>query len=125
MIRPTTPSDFDYLQSAGSHLPKSEPQLDRMPDSRTQFEPSATYRRVARRPNKAHTATARCIARLYDATFNEGSGFDIQTDRLTVEVETTATMYDAFERPTGASRPCLRRVDKQGWGHRGTPSQPR
>jgi hypothetical protein len=51
-----------------------------------------------RRPNKAHTATAHRIAKLFETEFNEGEGFDIQTPLATVEVETTATMMDAAAR---------------------------
>ncbi len=51
-----------------------------------------------RRPNKAHTATAHRVARRFQTEFNEGDGFDIQTDDIIVEVETTATMFDSAAR---------------------------
>ncbi len=51
-----------------------------------------------RRPNKAHTATAHRVARRFQTEFNEGDGFDIQTDDIIVEVETTATMFDSATR---------------------------
>ena len=50
------------------------------------------------RTNKAHTATAHRLARRFSTIYNESAGFDIQTDQLTVEVETTATIADALDR---------------------------
>ena len=48
-----------------------------------------------RRTNKAHTATANRIARSLGTAVNDGPGFDIQLDDVTVEVETTASMLEA------------------------------
>lgn len=48
--------------------------------------------------NKAHTATANRIAKRYGGVYNDGDGIDIQTDELTVEVETTATVRDGIKR---------------------------
>ena len=48
--------------------------------------------------NKAHTATANRIATNFGTTYNSGQGFDIQTDQLTIEVETTATVQEAIGR---------------------------
>ena len=42
--------------------------------------------------NKAHTATVNRIAKRYQATVNSNGNPDIHSDRLTVEVETTATL---------------------------------
>ncbi len=48
--------------------------------------------------NKAHTATANRIAQHLNAQYNSGEGFDIETDELIVEVETTATLRAGIER---------------------------
>jgi hypothetical protein len=48
--------------------------------------------------NKAHTATANRIAQRLGTRYNPGPGFDIQTDELTIEVETTATVHEGIER---------------------------
>lgn len=48
-----------------------------------------------RRTNKAHTATANRVAKSLGASVNDGPGFDIQLDDITVEVETTASMLEA------------------------------
>ena len=48
--------------------------------------------------NKAHTATANRVAKRYGAKFNSGEGFDIQTDDMIIEVETTATVSEAVAR---------------------------
>ncbi len=50
------------------------------------------------RTNKAHTATANRIARRLQTVVNTGSGFDIQADGITIEVETTASMLSGEER---------------------------
>jgi hypothetical protein len=48
--------------------------------------------------NKAHTATANRIAQRLGTRYNSGPGFDIQTEELTIEVETTATVQEGIER---------------------------
>jgi hypothetical protein len=48
--------------------------------------------------NKAHTTTANRIAHYYGVSYHEGSGFDIQTGSVTIEVETTATVQNAIDR---------------------------
>ena len=53
---------------------------------------------MAMAENKAHTATANRIAQLFGTTFNAGDGFDIRTDELIVEVETTATVHEGIDR---------------------------
>jgi prophage tail gpP-like protein len=52
--------------------------------------------------NKAHTATANRIAKLYGTSFqSEADKPDIQTELYTIEVETTATLADAIQRLSG------------------------
>ena len=53
---------------------------------------------MAPNENKAHTATANRIATTFGTTYNSGNGFDIQTDQMTIEVETTATVKEAIDR---------------------------
>ncbi len=48
--------------------------------------------------NKAHTATANRIARRYSASYNVGEGCDIRCDGFVIEVETTATLAEGFQR---------------------------
>ena len=48
--------------------------------------------------NKAHTAAANRIAQVLGTEYNPGDGFDIQTDSMTIEVETTATVKEAIDR---------------------------
>jgi hypothetical protein len=50
------------------------------------------------RQNKAHTATLRRIAVRYGATINDGEGFDIQAEGITIEVETSASIGRAIKR---------------------------
>ena len=85
MIRPTTPAERTYADAA--MLPPAFPSV---------FDPRSRY--GIKRPNKAHTATANRVARLLNTQYNEGEGFDIETDGVIVEVETTATMAAAAER---------------------------
>ncbi len=88
MIRPTTAADY----AAKVSVPGS-------PTTAEITEAADVLQKYGiRRPNKAHTATAHRIAKMFDTDFNEGPGFDIQTDSVTVEVETTATMLDANRR---------------------------
>jgi len=47
--------------------------------------------------NKAHTATANRIAQMFGVKYRPGERFDIQTDSVTIEVETIATVSDAIE----------------------------
>lgn len=56
------------------------------------------YEYGIRRTNKAHTATANRIAKSLGTAVNDGPGFDIQLDNITVEVETTASMLEAEAR---------------------------
>ena len=56
------------------------------------------YEYGIQRTNKAHTATANRIARALGTVVNDGPGFDIQLDDITVEVETTASMLEAEAR---------------------------
>ena len=42
--------------------------------------------------NKAHTATARRIAKRYGATFQDNGGLDVETGSMTIAVETSATL---------------------------------
>jgi hypothetical protein len=48
--------------------------------------------------NKAHTATANRIAQRLGTSYNAGDGFDIHTDELIIEVETTATVHQGIDR---------------------------
>ena len=94
MIRPTTPAERSAYHDFAT------------PSSTTTGETLSESRRLVveygvRRPNKAHTATANRIARRYQAEFNQGEGYDIQTPEMVVEVETTATMVDAMQRLEG------------------------
>ncbi|MCA9185010.1 MAG: hypothetical protein R3E01_29050 [Pirellulaceae bacterium] len=59
---------------------------------------SPTLIEALRRPNKAHTATGNRIARRYNAMFDPSGAFDIVTELMTVEVETTANMASAIDR---------------------------
>ena len=55
--------------------------------------------------NKAHTAAANRIARRYGGEYNPGEGPDIQTDELTVEVETSATLAEGMAKLQGVPGP--------------------
>lgn len=58
-----------------------------------------SYRAGGRgRMSKAHTATANRIARKYNTTYNRGDGFDIVTDEMVIEVETSATLAEGIRR---------------------------
>lgn len=48
--------------------------------------------------NKAHTATLNRICLRYGVEQSEKAEFDIKTDGLIIEVETTASIQDAVER---------------------------
>ncbi|MCA9214865.1 MAG: hypothetical protein KDB27_17460 [Planctomycetales bacterium] len=48
--------------------------------------------------NKAHKATANRIAQGLGVLYRPGGEFDIQTDSVTIEVETTATVASAIAR---------------------------
>jgi len=47
--------------------------------------------------NKAHTATARRIARRYGALLQSNGGIDVKLDSFLVAVETCATLNAGFE----------------------------
>ena len=70
---------------------------------------------AARAHNKAHTATANRVAKRLEAAYNEGPGYDISLDGLTVEVETTATLPDALRRlETQPGRVFVAMTNKEG-----------
>lgn len=48
--------------------------------------------------NKAHRATANRIAQEFGVHYTPGGEFDITTDTVTIEVETTATVSEAIPR---------------------------
>ena len=48
--------------------------------------------------NKAHTATLNRICQRYGVEPSEKADFDIKTDGLIIEVETTASIQEAVER---------------------------
>ena len=91
MIRPTTPAERSAYHDFAT--PSATATRETLTDARR-----LVVEYGVRRPNQAHTATANRIARRYEAEFNQGEGYDIQTPEMVVEVETTATMADAMQR---------------------------
>ena len=55
--------------------------------------------------NKSHTATANRIAKNIGTDYNRGSGVDIQTDRIAIEVETPDSVRGASRQLRGHKKP--------------------
>lgn len=55
--------------------------------------------------NRSHKITANRIAKKYKAEYNQGPGADIQTDGLSVEVETAESIGDASRQLQGFKKP--------------------
>ena len=52
-----------------------------------------------------HDATAKRIARKYDAEYNRGQGPDIETPKMVIEVETVDTVKEAYLQLQGFRKP--------------------